>query len=174
MMGALLAVFNGDQTYADNFVEQLKGYIQLNCLVAGMGSYIQQAAFALTLIQGPLVAEWTRAMGEWLDGLQAVDDIPTVWDQFLAEFATQYQDTQKEQCARAELKALKLKWPEVDQYANNFEHLIHVAGYNLANPRSIEFFIKGLPRSIVEDILRPPVPDTYEATKEKAIQSVKS
>jgi len=41
MMGALPAVFNGDQTYADDFVEQLKGYIQLNHLVAGMGSYIQ-------------------------------------------------------------------------------------------------------------------------------------
>jgi len=115
-----------------------------------------------------------QAMGEWLDGLQAADDIPAVWDQFLAEFTTQYQDTQKEQCARAELKALKLKWPKVDQYANNFERLIRVAGYNLANPESIEFFIEGLPRSVVEDILCPPVPDTYEATKEKAIQSVKS
>jgi len=121
-------------------------------------------------------------MGEWLDGLQAIDDIPAVWDQFLAEFATQYQDTQKEQHTRAELKALKLKWPKVDQYANNFECLICIAGYNLANPKSIEFFIEGLPRSVVEDILRPPipdilrppVPDTYEATKEKAIQSVKS
>jgi len=27
---------------------------------------------------------------------------------------------------------------------------------------------------VVEDVLRPPVPDTYEATKEKAIQSIKS
>ena len=41
MMGALLAVFNGDRTYANDFVEQLKGYIRLNRLVAGMGSYIQ-------------------------------------------------------------------------------------------------------------------------------------
>jgi len=113
-------------------------------------------------------------MGEWLDGLQPADDIPAVWDQFLAEFATQYQDTQKEQRTRAELKALKMKWPEVDQYANNFEHLIRIAGYNLVNPESIEFFIEGLPQSVVEDILHPPVPDTYEATKEKAIQSIKS
>jgi len=49
-----------------------------------------------------------------------------------------------------------------------------VAGYNLANPETIEFFIEGLPRSVVEDVLRPPAPDTYEATKEKAIQSIKS
>jgi len=48
-----------------------------------------------------------------------------------------------------------------------------VAGYNLANPETIEFFIEGLPHSVVEDILRPPAPDTYETTKEKAIQSIK-
>jgi len=126
------------------------------------------------LIQGPLVAEWTRTMGEWIDTLQPVDDIPTVWEQFLTEFATQYQDTQRQQRARAELKALHLKWPEIDQYANNFERLTQIAGYHLANPETIEFFIEGLPRSVVEDILRPPIPDTYEATKEKAIQSIKS
>jgi len=67
-----------------------------------------------------------------------------------------------------------LKWPEIDQYANNFKRLTRVAGYNLANPETIKFFIEGLPRTIVEDVLRPPVPDTYEATKEKAIQSIKS
>jgi len=113
-------------------------------------------------------------MGEWIDALQPVDDIPAVWEQFLTEFVTQYQDTQRQQHARAELKALRLKWPEIDQYVNNFEHLTRIAGYHLANPETIEFFIEGLPRSVVEDILRPPIPDTYEATKEKAIQSIKS
>ena len=72
------------------------------------------------------------------------------------------------------MKALRLKWPEIDQYANNFERLTRVAGYNLANPETIEFFIEGLPCSVVEDILRPPVPNTYETMKEKAIQSIKS
>src|SRR5712675_1528876 len=143
-------------------------------MTAGMGSFIQRAVFTLTLIQGPLVAEWTRAIGAWLDTLQPIDDIPAVWDQFLAEFSNQFQDTQRQQRTRAELKSLHLKWPEIDQYANNFERLTHVAGYNLANPETIEFFIEGLPRTIVKDVLRPPVPDTYEATKEKAIQSIKS
>ena len=84
-------------------------------------------------------------MGAWLDTLQALDNIPAVWDQFLTEFSNQYQDTQRQQRAQAELKALKLKWPEIDQYANNFERLTRVAGYNLANPETIEFFIEGLP-----------------------------
>jgi len=174
MMGALPSIFAGDRMYADDFIDQLKAYVRLNRQVAGMGLYIQRVAFALTLIQGPLVAEWTRTIGEWIDTLQPVDDIPAVWEQFLTEFAVQYQDTQRQQRARAELKALRLKWPEIDQYANNFERLTRIAGYHLANPETIEFFIEGLPRSVVEDILRPPIPDTYEATKEKAIQSIKS
>src|SRR5712671_2560251 len=174
MMGALPSIFAGDRMYADDFIDQLKAYIRLNRQVAGMGSYIQRVAFALTLIQGPLVAEWTRTMGEWMDPRQPIDDIPAVWEQFLTEFATQSQDTQRQQHARAELKALRLKWPEIDQYANNFERLTRIARYHLANPETIEFFIEGLPRSVVEDILRPPIPDTYEATKEKAIQSIKS
>jgi len=59
MMGALPSIFNGDRMYADDFIKQLKAYIQLNRQVAGMGSFIQRVVFALTLIQGPLVAEWT-------------------------------------------------------------------------------------------------------------------
>src|SRR5712672_213955 len=70
MMGALPSIFAGNRMYADDFVDQLKAYIRLNRQVAGMGSYIQRVAFALTLIQGPLVAEWTRTMGEWIDTLQ--------------------------------------------------------------------------------------------------------
>src|SRR5712675_817032 len=58
MMGALPAIFAGNCEQADNFIEQLKGYIRLNRLVPGMNSYIQRVALALTLIQGPLVAEW--------------------------------------------------------------------------------------------------------------------
>jgi len=41
MMGALPAIFAGNREHADNFIEQLKGYIRLNRLVHGMNSYIQ-------------------------------------------------------------------------------------------------------------------------------------
>jgi len=41
MMGALPGIFAGNREQADNFVEQLKGYIRLNRLVPGMNSYIQ-------------------------------------------------------------------------------------------------------------------------------------
>jgi len=97
MMGALPTIFAGNREQADDFIEQLKGYIRLNRLVYGMNSYIQRVALALTLIQGPLVAKWHKNVGEWIDGLTPNDDVPAVWDHFLDEFSTQFQDSQRSQ-----------------------------------------------------------------------------
>jgi len=97
MMGALPAIFAGNRKQADDFIEQLKGYICLNRLIPGMNSFIQRVALALTLIQGPLVAEWHKNVGEWIDGLTLNDDVPAVWDHFLDEFSTQFQDSQRSQ-----------------------------------------------------------------------------
>jgi len=118
MMGTLPAIFAGNHEQADDFIEQLKGYIRLNRLVPGMNSYIQRVALALTLIQGPLVAEWHKNVGEWIDGLTPNDDVPAVWDHFLDEFSTQFQDSQCSQRAMNELKALKMKWPLIDDSTN--------------------------------------------------------
>jgi len=173
-MGALPSIFSGDREQANNFVEQLKGYIWLNRLVPGMNSYIQRVALTLTLIQGPLVAEWHKNIGEWIDGLTPQDDIQAVWDHFLDEFASQFQDSQCAQRAMIELKQLKMKWPNIDQYINDFEKLVHLVGYTLGNQETMGFFLEGFPRSVVEAILIPPTPDTYAASKEKAIQIMRS
>jgi len=174
MMGTLPAIFSGNREQADDFIEQLKGYIRLNRLVHGMNSYIQRVALALTLIQGPLVAEWHKNVGEWIDGLTPNDDVPAVWDHFLDEFSTQFQDSQRSQRAMNELKALKMKWPLIDEYVNDFEKLVRLAGYTLGNQETMGFFLEGLPRSIAEPVLIPPIPTTYAALKEKAIQNMQS
>ena len=62
-----------------------------------MNLFIQRVALALTLIQGPLVAKWHKNVGEWIDGLTPNDDVPAVWDHFLDEFSTQFQDSQRSQ-----------------------------------------------------------------------------
>ena len=129
-MGALPAIFAGNREQADDFIKQLKGYIRLNRLIPGMNSFIQRVALVLMLIQGPLVAEWHKNVGEWIDGLTPNDDVPAVWDHFLDEFSTQFQDSQRSQRAMNELKALKMKWPLIDEYINDFEKLVRLAGCN--------------------------------------------
>jgi len=78
-MGGLPQVFTGDHLIADNFIEEVKGYLQLNQDVASYNSPIKKVALTLTLMKGPQVAGWTRDMGTWLDTLDPVlDNIPDV------------------------------------------------------------------------------------------------
>jgi hypothetical protein len=95
-MGALPQVFTGNRTRADDFIEEVKGYLRLNQDVAGFNSPMKKIAFALMLIKGTDTAGWTRDMGVFLDGLNPGDNILELWMQFLAEYGQQFQDTQKE------------------------------------------------------------------------------
>jgi len=130
-MGGLPQVFSGDRLLADDFIEEVKGYLRLNQDVAGYNSLIKKVALTLTLMKGPQVAGWTCNMGTWLDTLDPVlDNIPDVWDQFLFEFSQQYQDSQRENRARGEIERCTMKFPEIDDYIARFEDLSRIAGYD--------------------------------------------
>jgi hypothetical protein len=59
-MGQLPPIFDGDRTKSEGFVDLLRSYFRLNHQVPAFQSYLTRIALALTLIQGPLVQEWTR------------------------------------------------------------------------------------------------------------------
>jgi len=120
------------------------------------------------------VAEWHKNIGKWIDGLTPQEDIQAVWDHFLDEFSSQFLNSQRAQRAMIKLKQLKMKWPNINQYINNFKKLVRLTGYTLGNQETMGFFLEGLPRSVVESILVPPTPNTYAVSKEKAIQIMRS
>ena len=147
-MGQLPPIFDGDRTKAEAFLNSLKAYSHLNHQVPAFQSYLTKIALTLTLIQGLLVQEWTRQMGEWLDNQNAIlDDRRDTWDQFMRQFLASFTDTQRDQRAWNQLEILRMKWPEIDQYIMDFERLIREAGYQTGTPKSIQMFIKGLPLS---------------------------
>jgi Retrotransposon gag protein len=172
LMGALPAIFDGNRERADNFIEELKAYIRLN--QRAMTSYIQRLALTLTLIKGPIVAAWTKDMGAFFDTLTLIDDVPDLWDQFLDEFTCQFQDSQKAERAHVKLQSLRMTWPNVDQYIADFEKLAREANYTIGNSETIQFFIAGLPRTVAEDVLKPPLVHHYSDIKDRAIQSLRS
>ena len=57
-MGKLPAIFHGDCSKSEGFLDELRRYFLLNH---------QGIALALTLIQGPLVEEWARNHTDWLE-----------------------------------------------------------------------------------------------------------
>jgi hypothetical protein len=58
-MGQLPQVFTGDQARADNFIEEVKGYLRLNQDVAGFDSPMKKIVFMLMLIKQADMAGWT-------------------------------------------------------------------------------------------------------------------
>ena len=68
-------------------------------------------------IQGTKTSGWKHDMGELLNSLDpAIDNIPALWDQFLVEFRTQFQDTQWENRVRTQIETHHMKFPDIDQY----------------------------------------------------------
>jgi hypothetical protein len=169
-MGQLPQVFTGDHSQVDNFIKEVKGYLCLNQDVAGFDSPIKKIVFTLMLIKGPDTARWTWDMGNFLDGLGPTDNIPVLWTQFLEEFRQQFQDTQKEDRAHAQLEGLRMCFPEIDSYIAKFEELARQAGYTTGNSKTMHTFIKELTLSVIEDVLKPLHMQGYHTIKQKAIK----
>ena len=100
VMGSLPQIFYGDRSKADNFIEEVKGYVHLNADIAGYNSPYRKVAFTLTLVKGEEMAQWVRNMGNWLNTLDPIaDNVEDLWLQFLEAYAYQFQDSQAAQRA---------------------------------------------------------------------------
>jgi hypothetical protein len=112
-------------------------------------------------------------MGEWINGLHPVhDNIPAVWEHFLDAFRNRFQDSGEEQDARKDLEKLRMSENKIDQYIADFEEFARKAGYTTGSPEVTQMFLKGLPQGVLRDIIKAPVPQTYNETKQKAIDAV--
>src|SRR5258708_12088378 len=67
-----------------------------------------------------------------------------------------------------------MKWPDVDAYISSFEELLQLAEYTAGNNESANLFLRGLPRSIATEVMKPPLPAGYEEMKQKAIDATRS
>jgi hypothetical protein len=85
---------------------------------------------------------------------------------FLLEFRNQFQDMQAEERVHLQIKGMKMKWPDINQYIQDFERITRKAEYPLTAPATIRYFMKGLTKSIVNDIVKPPKVNTYTEIKQ--------
>src|SRR6266576_258033 len=63
-----------------------------------------------------------------------------------------------------------MKFPKIDEYIATFKDTSHNAGYMMTNPENMQFFLKGLLRGVLADVLCVPIPQTYQEMKTKAIE----
>ena len=176
-MGSLPWIFNGDRTKAEAFLTEFLRYLMLHNGVSGFESPIWQVTLALTLIKGEKVNLWVQNIIDSLRRLHPVHhNVPRVWEQFEQAFKDKFMDSTRELQARTQLKQLKFKYPEIDEYIASFEDLIVHAGYNLASQETINLFLKGFNWNwhLLDKVFTPPVPITYKSMKKWLIAIVKS
>ena len=78
-IGKLPDTFDRDQAKAEDFIEEVKGYLCLNQDVAGFNSTMKKVVFTLTYMKGPKVADWVKTIEETIEGLDPlVDNIPAI------------------------------------------------------------------------------------------------
>ena len=167
-MGSLPQIFYGDQSKANDFIEEVKGYFCLNADVPGYNLLYKKVAFTLTLVKGEETAQWVQNMGNWLDMLDPIaDNVKDLWLQFLEAYAYQFQDSQAAQRAQNDLKSCRMSNNNYNEYVSKFESLANKANYTRGSAELYDMFLEGLPTGILYDILKPPTPLTYDALKDK-------
>ena len=168
VMGSLPQIFYGDQSKADNFIEEVKGYFHLNANIAGYNSPYKKVAFTLTLVKGEETAQWVQNMENWLNMLNPIaDNVEDLWLQFLEAYAYQFQDSQAAQRAQNNLKSCRMMNNNYDKYVSKFKSLANRANYTRGSVELYDMFLEGLPTGILYDVLKPPTPLTYDALKDK-------
>jgi hypothetical protein len=136
---------------------------------------MQKINLTLTLMHGEKVAGWVKNVGTALDKLNPdTDDIDELWTMFLEEFTQQYTDTQVAERARVGLESLRMRASEIDEYISKFEEPCNKVGYTMGNTEVTYLFLKGLPKSILEDVVKGPQVGSYEDLKDHAIQVTRS
>jgi hypothetical protein len=64
-------------------------------------------------------------------------------------------------------------FPDMDQYISDFEDLVRQARYTVSNEETIGFFLNGLSPSILDEVVKIPLPQNYNEYKTRAINIMK-
>ena len=118
---------------------------------------MKKVALALSLITGDQTERWVRDMVRWLEEIDlALNNVPTIWDQFVNAFTEQFMDTQKQNRAKTQLDRWKMTGNNIDEYISKFKELARITNYTIGNEETVNLFLKGLTKPIIQDLMKPP------------------
>jgi len=113
-------------------------------------------------------------MLQWIQQIDDHSNMDNVWRIFQRQFYRRFMDTQADSMARKELTQLKMRFPDIDSYITDFEQTVRKALYWLGSHKMNQQFLSGLPCDVAEDVMRYPMPITYQEHTKKALASVRS
>jgi hypothetical protein len=135
------------------------------CTTIVQDPYMKSAFFS-SLMDGPKVEGWMQRTYDWLDQVEAdPSQLPfkmTAWQALEANFKQSFIDYVEHEHAQDELRKLKMKDSNVDEYIATFQLLGHHAGMNLDDPSVLRLFVCGLPKSLTNSCIDIDLPENFE------------
>ncbi len=122
--------FDGDQTKAQNFLNQFDLFWLMNDDTTTMTNPFKRCIYFLGLIHGPRVEHWVidqvnilKVVTTWNDN-QIPKTSECLWNDLKGSFKLSFSHTGKVEQARNELNHLEMEGNKIDDYIAKFENLV--------------------------------------------------
>jgi hypothetical protein len=136
-----------------------------HCATIAQDPYMK-SAFFLSLMDGPKVEGWMQCTYDWLDQVKAnPSQTPfkmTAWQALEADFKRSFINYAEHEHVQDELRKLKMKDSNVDEYIAAFQLLGHHAGMNLDDPSVLRLFAHRLLKSLANSCIDIDSPENFE------------
>jgi Retrotransposon gag protein len=130
--GILPDRYEGDRSKTMSFLTQFKRFMLMNHNTVITCDPCAKAAFFLSLIGGPKVEGWIQCTYDWLDDVEADPSLlpfkMNAWQALEAKFKKMFIDYTAHERAQDELRKLRMKEGNIDEYIAAFQLLGHHAG----------------------------------------------
>ena len=111
----------------------------------------------LSFIRGPNTDNWVAEQAEWLVDQIVGGVLPTeenLWNTVLNRFTNAYTDTAIKSRSQKQLRELRMKQENLDNYITEFQSLANKAGHTLDEEATLNIFQDRLPEQLVANIVR--------------------
>ena len=175
------AIFTGDRSKSDEFLEDFKVYQMANQGSQTMRVPLERVALILTYIKGKNVQDWrTRMVNEIEQLTLGAPNRPAIppedeilWTLFKRDFRNAFTDSQKQLTAHQKFLKVKMQGNALDEFITEFKHLRSEASWSANDIGTITQFWRGLNTGLLKAIVQHVRPhprtlrDWFDAAREQ-------
>jgi len=158
--------FNGDHSQTTRFLAAFNRFMLMNYKADIAKDPVMHSIYFLLLLEGPKCEGWVDAADRWLH--HVVEDpsmIPhrsNAWKELKKQFKEAFSDYTECKRAQDELKKLKMKNDNLDEYLATFETHALRADIDMNDHTNLQTFALRLPRSLADACIKMENPETYK------------
>jgi len=158
--------FNGDHSQTTRFLAAFNRFMLMNYKADIAKDPIMHSIYFLLLLEGPKCEGWVDTADRWL--CHVVEDpsmIPhrsNAWRELEKRFKEAFSNYAECERAQDELKKLKMRNDNLDEYLAAFETHALRADIDMNDHTNLRTFALGLPQSLADACIKMENPETYE------------